>query len=89
MRRGAPPVGRSRKRMETGYEMMGRARAEALHLRAGRVDGEPETTAKLLEGGYRISEVEVGYAPRGARKLSPWRDGPHALWTLLRLRWQS
>lgn len=75
--------------METCYKMMTRATAEALHLRAERFDVEPEITAKLLKGGYRISEVEVSYAPRGARKLSPWRDGPHALWTLLRLRWQS
>jgi glycosyltransferase involved in cell wall biosynthesis len=75
--------------METCYKMIRAPVARALELSADRFDIEPEITARLLAGGYRIHEVPVRYAPRRIRKLSPWRDGPHALWTLVRLRFGS
>lgn len=75
--------------METCYKMIRTPVARSLRLSADRFDIEPEITARLLAGGYRIHEVPVRYAPRRVRKLSPWRDGPHALWTLLRLRLQG
>ena len=75
--------------METCYKMIRTGVAQALPLAADRFDIEPEITARLLAGGYRICEVPVRYAPRHVRKLNPWRDGPHALWTLLRLRYRS
>jgi glycosyltransferase involved in cell wall biosynthesis len=75
--------------METCYKMIRGDVARALRLEADRFDIEPEITARLLAGGWRIHEVPVRYAPRRVRKLNPWRDGPHALWTLIRLRLQS
>jgi glycosyltransferase involved in cell wall biosynthesis len=75
--------------METCYKMMRTEAARALDLRASRFDIEPEITAKLLARDYRIHEVPIRYTPRQDRKLSPWRDGPHALWTLLMLRFRT
>ncbi len=74
--------------METCYKMMRGTVARGLDLRADRFDIEPEITSRLLSGGHRIHEVPIRYAPRHVRKLNPWRDGPHALWTLLRLRFR-
>jgi len=75
--------------METCYKVMRTPVARGLGLRADRFDIEPEITAKLLAAGHTIHEVPIHYAPRRARKLNPWRDGPHALWTLLRLRFRT
>lgn len=75
--------------METCYKMMRTEVARELGLQSDRFDIEPEITARLLAQGHQIHEVPIRYAPRRARKLSPWRDGPHALWTLLRLRFRS
>jgi dolichol-phosphate mannosyltransferase len=74
--------------METCYKMVRTPVAKGLRLTADRFDIEPEITAQLLAGGHRIHEVPIRYAPRRERKLRPWRDGPHALWTLLRLRFR-
>jgi glycosyltransferase involved in cell wall biosynthesis len=75
--------------METCYKLMRTDVARSLDLSADRFDIEPEITAKLLVRGHRIHEVPIRYAPRRVRKLRPWRDGPHALWTLLRLRFRT
>ncbi len=72
--------------METCYKMMSIGAARALDLRSDRFDIEPEITARLLQGGFRIGEVPIRYEPRHIRKLNPWRDGPAALLTLVRLR---
>lgn len=72
--------------METCYKMMSIGAVRSLELTANRFDIEPEITAKLLKGGFRIGEVPIRYEPRRIRKLNPWRDGPAALLTLVRLR---
>lgn len=72
--------------METCYKMIAMPVARRLDLRARRFDMEPEITAKLLRAGERIHQVPIGYTPRTERKLSPWRDGWAALWTLIRWR---
>lgn len=74
--------------METCYKLMRADVARSLTLTSERFDIEPEITVRLLQGGHRIHEVPIRYAPRRVRKLRPWRDGPHALWTLLRFRLQ-
>jgi glycosyltransferase involved in cell wall biosynthesis len=73
--------------METCYKMMTLRAARSFELTASGFDLEPEITARLLRRGYRIHEVDIRYAPRREAKLSPLRDGPRALWTLLKLRW--
>lgn len=75
--------------METCYKLLRIDVARGLGLESERFDIEPEITSKLLGGGHRIHEVSIRYQPRRSRKLNPWRDGPHALWTLLKLRFRS
>ena len=75
--------------METCYKLMPAALVRALRLECSRFDLEPEITAKILRSGHRIHEIPIRYAPRRAKKLSPWRDGLPAVLTLLRYRtWQ-
>ncbi len=74
--------------METCYKLIPTQLFQELDIRCNRFDLEPEITAKLLRGGYKIQEVPISYRPRGDKKLSAWRDGMPALLTLLRLRFQ-
>jgi dolichol-phosphate mannosyltransferase len=72
--------------METCYKVMLTSIATRLELECNRFDLEPEITAKIARMGYPIVEVPISYAPRQAKKLSPWRDGWPALSALLRYR---
>ena len=74
------------KDMETCYKMIAMPIARKLDLQAQRFDMEPEITAKLIRAGHTIHEAPISYAPRLVRKLSPWRDGWPALWTLVKYR---
>lgn len=74
------------KDMETCYKMIAMPIARELNLEANRFDMEPEITAKIVRAGHTIHEVPISYAPRIIRKLSPWRDGWPALWTLVKYR---
>jgi len=74
--------------VETGYKLIRSELWKELGLTANRFDIEPEITARLLRLGYRIHEVPIRYYARSreqGKKLT-WRDGVHALATLLRLR---
>ncbi len=75
--------------METCYKLMPREVMLRLNLSPSRFQIEPEITGKLLRRGYSIHEVPIWYQPRREKKLSPWRDGLPALWTLLRCRFGS
>ena len=75
--------------METCYKLLPGDLFRTLDLECHRFDMEPEITAKVLRRGYHIHEVPISYEPRGAKKLSPWRDGLPALWALLKYRWQK
>ena len=70
--------------METCYKMMTREVVDQFTIEASGFEIEPEITAKILKLGYRIVEVSISYTPRRERKLNPWIDGPHALWTLVK-----
>jgi glycosyltransferase involved in cell wall biosynthesis len=74
--------------METCYKTFDRRVLARLDLRAERFDIEPEITAKLLRGGFRIHEVPVTYRPRSRAegKKIRWTDGVEAMRALLRLR---
>jgi len=69
--------------METCYKVMRGDIARSLQLSADRFDIEPEITARLLLGGYRIVERPVRFAARSrsAGKKMRWRDG----WMALRI----
>ena len=75
--------------METCYKLLPGDLFRTLDLECHRFDMEPEITAKVLRRGYRIHEVPISYEPRGAKKLSPWRDGLPALQALLKYRWRK
>ncbi len=75
--------------METGYKLLPRDFLSKLHLHARSFDFEPEITAKILKKGHRIMEIPITTNPRdheGGKKLVALKDGPVALWTLLKYR---
>lgn len=74
--------------METGYKCLRTSLWQRLNLHGTRFDIEPEITARVLRLGYRIHEVPIRYYARSredGKKLT-WRDGFHALTTLMKLR---
>ncbi len=75
--------------METCYKLMPREVMLELDLQPSRFQIEPEITGKLLRRGYRIREVPIWYQPRKEKKLSAWKDGLPALWTLVKYRFGS
>jgi glycosyltransferase involved in cell wall biosynthesis len=77
--------------METGYKVLRSELWQRLNLSGRRFDIEPDITARVLRLGYRIHEVPIRYYARGredGKKLT-WRDGLHAMTTLLKLRLTS
>jgi hypothetical protein len=78
--------------METCYKVFRREVIESLvpTLKQQRFGIEPELTAKVARGGYRVYEVAIGYSGRTYEegKKIGWRDGLQALWCILRYsRW--
>jgi glycosyltransferase involved in cell wall biosynthesis len=75
--------------METCYKAF---KAEVVHgipLRAKGFEFEPEITSKVLKRGFRIYEVPISYYGREfeeGKKIRPMKDGPMALWTLIKYR---
>jgi glycosyltransferase involved in cell wall biosynthesis len=74
--------------METGYKVFRADVIRSCRIRANRFEFEPEITAKILKGGYRIVELPISYygRPRAEGKKLTWRDGVVAIWTLLKYR---
>jgi glycosyltransferase involved in cell wall biosynthesis len=74
--------------MEVGYKALRRDVANAIGLRARRFEIEPEITAKLARGRYRLYEVPISYSGRSyeeGKKIGPW-DGIMALWYIFWFR---
>ena len=74
--------------METCYKVMRGDVARGLRLTANRFEIEPQITARLLLGGFRLVELPITFSPRSraAGKKMRWRDGVDALWMLIRCR---
>ena len=75
--------------METCYKMFRAEIFKDITIRSNQFDFEPEITAKVLKRGYRLFEVPITYSGRNVdegKKIRPWRDGLHALWTLIKFR---
>jgi glycosyltransferase involved in cell wall biosynthesis len=74
--------------METCYKVFRREIIQAIapRLMQKRFGIEPELTARLARGGYRIHEVGIRYDARTYQqgKKIGWRDGLTALWCILR-----
>lgn len=74
--------------METGYKAFHRTVLDGMTLQARGFEFEPEFTCRVLRRGYLIFEVPISYYGRSyaeGKKIT-WKDGVHALWTILRLR---
>lgn len=67
--------------METCYKAFRREVVESLHLEEDRFGIEPEITAKVAAGGWRVWEVGISYSGRtyAEGKKIGWRDGFQAL----------
>jgi glycosyltransferase involved in cell wall biosynthesis len=72
--------------MESGYKVFRTDVIKSVRLRSDRFGFEPEITAKIARGGWRIYEVPISYAGRtyAEGKKINWKDGVGALWTILR-----
>ena len=72
--------------METCYKAFRREVIQSLDLRENRFGIEPELTAKVARGGYRIYEVGISYSGRtyAEGKKIGWRDGFQAARCIIR-----
>ena len=72
--------------METGYKAFRRDVIQGIEIEEDRFGFEPEITAKLAKGKYRIYEVGIGYFGRtyNEGKKIGWKDGFWAIWCILK-----
>ncbi len=72
--------------METCYKVFRREVIQDLDLREDRFGIEPEVTAKVAKGGWRVYEVGISYSGRtyAEGKKIGWRDGLHAARCIIR-----
>lgn len=72
--------------METGYKAFKRNVIQSMVIEENRFGFEPEITAKIAKGRYRIYEVGIGYFGRTyveGKKIG-WKDGFWAIWCILK-----
>ncbi|RLA51205.1 MAG: glycosyltransferase family 2 protein [Gammaproteobacteria bacterium] len=72
--------------METGYKAFRREVIQSIEIEEDRFGFEPEITAKIAKGDYRIYEVGIGYFGRtyAEGKKICWKDGMWAIWCILK-----
>jgi glycosyltransferase involved in cell wall biosynthesis len=72
--------------METCYKVFRREVLQNIKLKSDRFGFEPEITAKISKGNWRIYEVSISYAGRtyAEGKKITWRDGISTLWCIIR-----
>ena len=72
--------------METCYKVFRREVLQGIELKSNRIGFEPEITAKVAKGNWRIYEVPISYAGRTYEegKKITWKDGVQALWCIIR-----
>jgi glycosyltransferase involved in cell wall biosynthesis len=72
--------------METCYKMFRREVIQSITIEENRFGFEPEITAKVAKGGYRIFEVGISYYGRtyAEGKKIGWKDGLRAIYSILK-----
>jgi glycosyltransferase involved in cell wall biosynthesis len=72
--------------METCYKVFRREVLKGMQLKSNRFGFEPEVTAKVAKGNWRVYEVPISYAGRTYEegKKITWKDGIQALWCIIR-----
>lgn len=74
--------------METCYKAFKREFIQNITIKSNRFDFEPEITAKIMKKKARLKEVSISYCGRGhdeGKKIN-WKDGIHAILTLIKFR---
>jgi glycosyltransferase involved in cell wall biosynthesis len=77
--------------METCYKMFRREVIQSIEIEEKRFGFEPEITAKVARGHYRIYEVGISYFGRTYEegKKIGWKDGFRAIYAILKYNvWQ-
>jgi len=77
--------------METCYKLFRSEVLKGIELKSNRFGFEPEITAKVAKGKWRLYEVPIAYAGRTyeeGQKFT-WMDGVLALWTIIRFSFPS
>ncbi len=74
--------------METGMKAFRREVLAGIHLKSKRFNFEPEITAKIARGKWRVYEVAVSYCGRdyAQGKKIGWQDGIAAIFAIFRHR---
>ncbi len=74
--------------METCYKVFRREVIGSMRLRSNRFGFEPEVTARVAKGRWRVYEVPISYAGRSYEegKKITWKDGLTTLFAILRYR---
>lgn len=72
--------------METCYKVFRKEVLESITLEEDRFGFEPEITAKVARGGWRVYEVGISYSGRtyAEGKKIGWRDGLRAVYCIVR-----
>ncbi len=72
--------------METCYKAFRREVIQSFVIEEDRFGFEPEITAKVSQGGWRVYEVGISYAGRtyAEGKKIGWRDGFRAMYCIVR-----
>jgi glycosyltransferase involved in cell wall biosynthesis len=72
--------------METCYKVFRREVLREINIKSNRFGFEPEITAKISKGHWRVYEVPISYAGRTYEegKKITWKDGVQALWCIIR-----
>jgi hypothetical protein len=72
--------------METCYKTFRTEVLRNMRLRSNRFGIEPELTAKVARGGWRVYEVGISYSGRSYEegKKITWRDGLKAIYSIIR-----
>jgi glycosyltransferase involved in cell wall biosynthesis len=72
--------------METCYKAFRRSVIQSIVIEENRFGFEPEITAKIARGGWRVYEVGISYSGRtyAEGKKIGWRDGVRAFYCIVR-----
>jgi glycosyltransferase involved in cell wall biosynthesis len=77
--------------METCYKVFRREVLKGIEIKSNRFGFEPEITAKIAKGKWRVYEVPISYAGRTYEegKKITWKDGVQALWCIIRFKFSD
>lgn len=77
--------------METCYKVFRKEVLHGIRLESNRFGFEPEITAKIARGNWRVYEVPISYAGRtyDEGKKITWKDGVQALWCIFLYRFKN